>query len=620
MVYSSLRYKLPTSSFHIHSTNKQQRNHPQTKNILRLYKKKDIYFKMEKMEKEQQSVRSMAAGISLIGVAQASKTENSSYVKVLWAFLTVIASAVLIFHLSFLFAKYRKYSKHADINIGFSHLDFPAVTVCNVNIMRKSMVKHSSKEMQGFVSSLNTNDWIAKAANSSPTTNTTGAKNIVKRAADTANTDTYYDTANDYNDDYVPSFVSQMNEYYDEYVIRQKMLNSFLDSFDNGFDLPQDTYEDLFYKSYNNDSWEAVSNRSTIATLVENFKHYYSLMNITQQKNVSHQVRDMFRQCSFATRTCENSYKQTTNSEFGNCYTIEDSRYVSKKSGPAGGLELILFLENDEYLPLVTSGRGAHVIIHDRDTVPLPDDEGIAIPVGQQTMIGLKETNISRLGGHYIACKDVDKFHSTYGVSYTRNLCQKMCLLRKIHEKCKCLDTHYNYINILMKFVDNRTCLTQDEVHCLTEVKDSFVGDEESCGCYSPCSEKVYDAYISSRQWPNDDIAEVLIQEVCNSKPNVCNTLKNKTSVEKRESFLKLNIFYRDLNFQEMKEESDYDKYQLMSDFGGTIGLWLGLSILSAFEIVQLFLGAYCILLKKADKRREKKRESKKKAVAETSA
>ncbi|KAK0055367.1 amiloride-sensitive sodium channel subunit alpha, partial [Biomphalaria pfeifferi] len=56
----------------------------------------------------------------------------------------------------------------------------------------------------------------------------------------------------------------------------------------------------------------------------------------TQQKNVSHQVRDMFRQCSFATRTCQNSYKQTTNSDFGNCYTIEDSRYISRQSGPAG--------------------------------------------------------------------------------------------------------------------------------------------------------------------------------------------------------------------------------------------------------------------------------------------
>ncbi|KAK6989348.1 hypothetical protein BgiMline_012556, partial [Biomphalaria glabrata] len=65
-----------------------------------IIQKEDIYFKMEKMEKEKQSVRSMAAGISLIGVAQAAKTENSSYVKVLWGFLTVIAIAVLLFHLS----------------------------------------------------------------------------------------------------------------------------------------------------------------------------------------------------------------------------------------------------------------------------------------------------------------------------------------------------------------------------------------------------------------------------------------------------------------------------------------------------------------------------------------
>uniref|UniRef100_A0A2C9KKU3 Uncharacterized protein n=1 Tax=Biomphalaria glabrata TaxID=6526 RepID=A0A2C9KKU3_BIOGL len=107
-----------------------------------------------------------------------------------------------------LFVKYRKYSKHADINIGFSDLEFPAVTVCNVNIMRKSMVKHSSKEMQQFVSKLNTKDWIAKASSTSSTTTRTtatttttkAAKNIVKRAADTDYTDTGNDGTDTGND------------------------------------------------------------------------------------------------------------------------------------------------------------------------------------------------------------------------------------------------------------------------------------------------------------------------------------------------------------------------------------------------------------------------------------
>ncbi|KAK0055368.1 degenerin unc-8, partial [Biomphalaria pfeifferi] len=102
--------------------------------------------------------------------------------------------------------------------------------------------------------------------------------------------------------------------------------------------------------------------------------------------------------------------------------------------------------------------------------------------------------------------------------------------------------------------------------------------------------EKVYDAYVSSRYWPNDDIADVLIQDVCTTKPHYCSTLKNKTSAEKRKDFLKLNIYYRDLNYEEINEEPDYDTYQLMSDFGGTIGLWLGFSILSLFEIFQIFV------------------------------
>ncbi|XP_055885652.1 amiloride-sensitive sodium channel subunit gamma-like [Biomphalaria glabrata] len=117
-------------------------------------------------------------------------------------------------------------------------------------------------------------------------------------------------------------------------------------------------------------------------------------------------------------------------------------------------------------------------------------------------------------------------------------------------------------------------------------------------GCYLtlslqihfPCSEKAYDAYVSSRYWPNDDIAEVLVQDVCNTKPQYCSTLKNKTSAQKRDNFLKLNIYYRDLNYEEINEEPDYDTYQVMSDFGGTIGLWLGFSMLSLFEILQIFV------------------------------
>uniref|UniRef100_A0A2C9M1J2 Uncharacterized protein n=1 Tax=Biomphalaria glabrata TaxID=6526 RepID=A0A2C9M1J2_BIOGL len=312
-------------------------------------------------------------------------------------------------------------------------------------------------------------------------------------------------------------------------------MADFLDTFDDNFDFDQDNVEDSFYDTNSPQSWEAVANRSTITTLVENFKDVYSFMNITDQKSVGHQLGDMLRQCSFATRKCERNFSQSTNSDYGNCYTIQDARYVSKKSGPSGGLELILYLEIDEYLPLITSGKGAHIVIHDKNTVPLPEEEGIAVSAGQQTMIGLKQIKITRLGNPYVACKNVDDFYRQYKVNYTRNLCQKMCFLKQIYNECKCLDTSYYFINVLLKINGTKTCLTSDDF---------------------------------------------------------------------RENFLKLNIFYRDLNYEELAEQPNYEIFQLLSDFGGTMGLWIGLSVLSLFEIINVIAELlYCLICNRRHKR-----------------
>ncbi|CAL1540641.1 unnamed protein product [Lymnaea stagnalis] len=57
-----------------------------------------------------------------------------------------------------------------------------------------------------------------------------------------------------------------------------------------------------------------------------------------------------------------------------------------------------------------------------------------------------------------------------------------------------------------------------------------------------------------------------------------------------REDFIKLNIYFEELNFEELEEQIDYEFTQLMSDVGGTIGLWIGLSILSIFELFHVLL------------------------------
>ncbi|KAI8786498.1 amiloride-sensitive sodium channel subunit beta, partial [Biomphalaria glabrata] len=54
-------------------------------------------------------------------------------------------------------------------------------------------------------------------------------------------------------------------------------------------------------------------------------------------------------------------------------------------------LELVLFLELDEYLPGITGGKGAQIVIHPQGSYPFVEEEGIPIAAGSQTIISLKQ-------------------------------------------------------------------------------------------------------------------------------------------------------------------------------------------------------------------------------------
>ncbi|XP_060066461.1 uncharacterized protein LOC132546759 [Ylistrum balloti] len=56
------------------------------------------------------------------------------------------------------------------------------------------------------------------------------------------------------------------------------------------------------------------------------------------------------------------------------------------------------------------------------------------------------------------------------------------------------------------------------------------------------------------------------------------------------DNYLELDIFYREMNYEEIRQQKAYDIFSLLCDIGGSMGLFLGASVMTMFEIMDLFL------------------------------
>ncbi|RUS76492.1 hypothetical protein EGW08_015746 [Elysia chlorotica] len=149
-------------------------------------------------------------------------------------------------------------------------------------------------------------------------------------------------------------------------------------------------------------------------------------------------------------------------------------------------------------------------------------------------------------------------------------------------------------VNTVLKTSRNlKACQSAEELRCALKIAVRFDENLDMCDCYRPCTETTFEKTVSSRNWPNPAYATLMASAACTSNSSVCATLPDKNQYDLREEFVKLVIHYEDLNYEELTESADYELDQFLSDVGGTIGLWIGLSLLSLFEIIHLFTDVF---------------------------
>ncbi|XP_077868250.1 acid-sensing ion channel 4-B-like [Saccoglossus kowalevskii] len=76
-----------------------------------------------------------------------------------------------------------------------------------------------------------------------------------------------------------------------------------------------------------------------------------------------------------------------------------------------------------------------------------------------------------------------------------------------------------------------------------------------------------------------------------------------------KRNFAKVQVYFEDLNVETITEVKAYQEENMLGDLGGTMGLFLGMSVISIMEFVEFILSLCGILIKPASKTSKKMRE-----------
>ncbi|XP_029906960.1 acid-sensing ion channel 1B isoform X1 [Myripristis murdjan] len=311
-----------------------------------------------------------------------------------------------------------------------------------------------------------------------------------------------------------------------------------------------------------------------------------------------HRMEDMLLDCNFRGLECGAENFREIFTRYGKCYTFnsgQDGRplLVTMKGGMGNGLELMLDIQQDEYLPVwgetdeTSFEAGIKVQIHTQDEPPFIDQLGFGVAPGFQTFVSCQEQRLTYLPPPWGDCKatplDSD-FFSTYSIT----ACRIDCETRYLVENCNCRMVHMPG--------DAPYCTPEQYKECADPALDFLVErDNDYCVCETPCNLTRYGKEMSFVKIPSKASAKYLAKKF------------NKTEQYIADNILVLDIYFEALNYETIEQKKAYELAGLLGDIGGQMGLFIGASILTILELFdylyEVIKYKLCRCMKKKHKR-----------------
>ncbi|KAI0217761.1 Amiloride-sensitive sodium channel subunit beta [Lamellibrachia satsuma] len=323
---------------------------------------------------------------------------------------------------------------------------------------------------------------------------------------------------------------------------------------------------------------------------------------ISSKQTMGYSAHELILDCEFAGSKCDKSdFASFYDTQHGNCYIFNSAwnktqpPRVQQRAGTSYGLGLTLNIGQDDYVKDLGGSAGARIVVHPQDRMPFPKDEGVLTAPGQMTIIGIRQLNVVRLPEPYGNCTDTTErnikrsvFEEAYPVGYSISTCYATCYQRYVIERCSCADPQYPMEGAAFDYKRVSACNSNNatEDTCRYHVSIDYAYNRLDCDCPLPCEETGYTYQTSSSIWPSDAHKENVKQKLASE---IARYLGNTTDEEKLwNNLLKVKVYFEEFNYESIEEMPAYSTINFASDIGGILGLWIGCSIISIFEFLEL--------------------------------
>ncbi|CAI9162644.1 unnamed protein product, partial [Rangifer tarandus platyrhynchus] len=291
---------------------------------------------------------------------------------------------------------------------------------------------------------------------------------------------------------------------------------------------------------------------------------------------LGHQLEDMLLSCKYRGELCGPHNFSSVFTKYGKCYMFnsgEDGKplLTTVKGGTGNGLEIMLDIQQDEYLPIwgeteeTTFEAGVKVQIHSQSEPPFIQELGFGVAPGFQTFVATQEQRLTYLPPPWGECRSSEMGLDFFPV-YSITACRIDCETRYIVENCNCRMVHMPG--------DAPFCTPEQHKEC-AEPALGLLAEKDSnyCLCRTPCNLTRYNKELSMVKIPSKTSAKYLEKKF------------NKSEKYISENILVLDIFFEALNYETIEQKKAYEVAALLGDIGGQMGLFIGASILTILEL-----------------------------------